>query len=76
LWHTDNRFEFPKLKAVTYFEEAKPEEGMWKDWRITANSTVLNGFLSDLSSGLGTKQMLWTNNITIFYNGSIGIKPN
>ena len=64
--------QFPLLKAIVYFEEAKIEQEMWKDWRVTGNTTVRAAFMRDYVSS-AQPNFLWFSDVFFNGNGSAGI---
>ena len=67
----DLQTRFPLLKAIVYFEEAKPEQGQWKDWRVTANTTVRASFMRDYVAAL--PNFNWFSDVYFNFNGSAGV---
>ena len=65
--------KYPNLKSIVMFEEAKIEDGYWKDWRITANESVRSAFLADLDIGISPRQV-WASELTYFNNGTVALK--
>jgi hypothetical protein len=73
IWNPAIFEKYPNLKSIVMFEEAKVEDGHWKDWRITANASVRAAFVADLQNGLSSR-IVWASELTYLTNGTVTMK--
>lgn len=64
LWSKEVHDRFPLVKLILNFEEAKFEEGSFKDWRVTWNKTILDEYIRDNIQGEPKDRIIWSTDIT------------
>ena len=74
LWSADTVANFPRLKSIINFEEAKVENNLWKDWRVTTNATILQNYLKEINENGIPNRMLWAQSLTYGCDGQVTIK--
>ncbi len=75
LWSASTATNFPLLKSIVNFEEAKEESNLWKDWRVTRNETILHNYLLDIKKDDIPTRMLWAGGaLTYECDGKVTIK--
>jgi hypothetical protein len=63
LWDKEVHERFPLVKLILSFEEAKFENGKYKDWRVLANQTILDAYIHDNIDGEPKDRIIWSTDI-------------
>ena len=71
IWSKEVHENFPLVKLILNFEEAKFENGRFKDWRVTWNATILNEYIRDNIEGEPSNRIIWSTDLTWNCSGSI-----
>lgn len=67
--------KFPRLKAITQFEEKKSDDGVLiKDWRVLNNQDTRNSYINDFGVFVSKSNLLTSNQLNYTCNGAIKFK--